>query len=70
MLLAVGHSGDLQFVSEPQRIMALANGLAMTGLPKSDRNGEGWACRLDVEYFGRSGWHVAEYGGLRGTSTG
>lgn len=34
MLLAIGHSGDVQIVSEPRRMMALANGLAVAGLPK------------------------------------
>jgi len=34
MLLAIGHSGDVQIVSEPRRMMSLANGLAVAGLPK------------------------------------
>lgn len=34
MLLAIGHSGDVQIVSEPRRMMALANGLAVAGLPR------------------------------------
>lgn len=34
MLLAIGTTGDVQIVSEPRRIMALANGLAVAGLPK------------------------------------
>ena len=34
MLIAIGKSGDVQIVSEPRRMMALANGLAVAGLPK------------------------------------
>jgi len=34
MLLAIGHSGEVQIVSEPRRMMALANGLAVAGIPK------------------------------------
>lgn len=34
MLLAVGRSGDVEIVSEPRKMMALANGLAVAGLPK------------------------------------
>ncbi len=34
MLVAIGTSGDVQIVSEPRRMMALANGLALAGLPK------------------------------------
>ncbi len=34
MLIAIGQSGDIQIVSEPRRMMALANGLAVAGLPK------------------------------------
>lgn len=34
MLIAIGHSGDIQIVSEPRRMMTLANGLAVAGLPK------------------------------------
>lgn len=34
MLIAIGRTGDVQIVSEPRRIMALANGLAVAGLPK------------------------------------
>lgn len=34
MLLAIGISGDVQIVSEPRRMMAIANGLAVAGLPK------------------------------------
>jgi hypothetical protein len=33
MLLAIGHSGDVQIVSEPRRMMAIANGLAAAGVP-------------------------------------
>lgn len=34
MLVAIGKSGDVQIVSEPRRMMALANGLAVAGLPR------------------------------------
>ena len=34
MLIAIGKAGDVQIVSEPRKMMALANGLAVAGLPK------------------------------------
>ena len=34
MLIAVGMTGDVQIVSEPRKMMTLANGLAVAGLPK------------------------------------
>ena len=34
MLIAVGKVGDVQIVSEPRKMMALASGLAVAGLPK------------------------------------
>jgi hypothetical protein len=34
MLIAVGKSGDVQIVSEPRKMMAIASGLAIAGLPK------------------------------------
>ena len=34
MLIAIGKTGDVQVVSEPRKMMALANGLAVAGLPK------------------------------------
>lgn len=34
MLIAVGKSGDVNLVSEPRAMMALASGLAVAGLPK------------------------------------
>ena len=34
MLLAIGKTGDANIVSDPRKIMALANGLAAAGLPK------------------------------------
>ncbi len=34
MLIAIGKTDDIQIVSEPGRMMALANGLAVAGLPK------------------------------------
>jgi hypothetical protein len=34
MLLAIGVSGDVQTASEPRKMMTLANGLAVAGLPK------------------------------------
>jgi hypothetical protein len=34
MLLAIGQTGDVQVVAEPRRMMTLANGLAVAGLPK------------------------------------
>ena len=34
MLIAVGMTGDVQIVSEPRKMMALASGLAVAGLPK------------------------------------
>ena len=34
MLIAIGKTGDIHIVSEPRKIMTLANGLACAGLPK------------------------------------
>lgn len=34
MLLAIGKTGDIQIVSDPRKMMTLANGLAVAGLPK------------------------------------
>ena len=34
LLIAIAHTGDVEIVSEPRRIMALANGFAVAGLPK------------------------------------
>ncbi len=34
MLIAIGKTGDVQIVSEPRRMMVLASGLAVAGLPK------------------------------------
>ncbi|WP_337996928.1 hypothetical protein [Oleispirillum naphthae] len=34
MLIAVAQSSELEIISEPRRMMALANGLAVAGLPK------------------------------------
>ena len=34
MLIAIGKTGDVQIVSEPRKMMALASGLAVSGLPK------------------------------------
>lgn len=34
MLVAIGKTGDVQIVSEPRKMMALASGLAVAGLPK------------------------------------
>ena len=34
MLVAISRSGDVQIVSEPRKMMALTNGLAVAGLPK------------------------------------
>ena len=34
MLIAIGKTGDVQIVAEPRKMMALANGLAVAGLPK------------------------------------
>jgi hypothetical protein len=34
MLIAIGTTGDVQIVSEPRRMMAVASGLAVSGLPK------------------------------------
>lgn len=34
MLLAIAKSGDVQIVSEPRRMMGIASGLAIAGLPK------------------------------------
>ncbi len=33
MLIAIGMTGDIQIVSEPRKMMTLANGLAVAGLP-------------------------------------
>ena len=34
MLIGIGKTGDVQVVSEPRKMMALASGLAVAGLPK------------------------------------
>jgi hypothetical protein len=34
MLIAVSITGDVQVVSEPRKMMAIASGLAVAGLPK------------------------------------
>lgn len=34
MLVAIGRTGDVQIVSEPRKMMRLASGLAVAGLPK------------------------------------
>jgi hypothetical protein len=34
MLVAIGVSGDVEIVSEPRRMMSIASGLAVAGLPK------------------------------------
>jgi hypothetical protein len=34
MLIAIGKTGDVQIVSEPRKMMTLASGLAIAGLPK------------------------------------
>ena len=34
MLIAIGKTGDVQIVSEPRKIMTLASGLAVAGLPR------------------------------------
>ena len=34
MLIAIGKTGDVQIVSEPRKMMTLANGLAVAGLPE------------------------------------
>lgn len=34
MLIAISKSGNVQIVSEPRKIMALANGLAVAGIPR------------------------------------
>lgn len=34
MLVAIGKAGNVDIVSEPRKMMALANGLAVAGLPK------------------------------------
>ena len=34
MLVAIGTSGNVEIVSEPRKMMAVANGLAVAGLPK------------------------------------
>jgi len=34
MLIAIEKTGNVEIVSEPRRVMALANGLAVAGLPK------------------------------------
>lgn len=34
MLIAVGITGDVQIISEPRKMMALASGLAVAGLPE------------------------------------
>lgn len=34
MLVSIGKTGDVQIVADPRRMMALASGLAVAGLPK------------------------------------
>lgn len=34
MLIAIAEAGDVQIVSEPRKMMSIANGLAVAGLPK------------------------------------
>ena len=34
MLIAIGKTGDVNIVSEPRKMMTLANGLSVAGLPK------------------------------------
>ena len=34
MLIAIGKTGDVQIVSEPRKMMTIASGLAVAGLPK------------------------------------
>ena len=34
MLIAIAQTGDVEIVSEPRRMMAIVNGLAVAGLPK------------------------------------
>ena len=34
MLIAIGKTGDVHIVSEPRKVMALASGLAVAGLPR------------------------------------
>ena len=34
MLIAIGRTGDVQIVSEPRKMMTLASGLAVAGLPE------------------------------------
>ncbi len=34
MLIAIGQTGDIDIVSEPRKMMNMANGLAVAGLPK------------------------------------
>lgn len=34
MLVAIAQSGDVQIVSEPRKMMAIASGLAVAGIPK------------------------------------
>lgn len=34
MLVAIGKTGDVEITSEPRRMMAIINGLAVAGLPK------------------------------------
>lgn len=34
MLIAIGKTGDVQIVSEPRKIISLASGLVVSGLPK------------------------------------
>ena len=34
MLIAIGKTRDVQIVAEPRRVMALASGLAVAGLPE------------------------------------
>lgn len=34
MLIAIGRTGDVQIVSEPRKMVSLASGLAVAGLPK------------------------------------
>ena len=52
MLIAIGTTGDVQIVSEPRKMMALASRPRSGRTPESHRYAEGRGCRTDLEPVG------------------
>ena len=49
MLIAIGKFGNVQIVSEPRKMMAFANGLAVARAAGSHRNAQGRRCGANLE---------------------